>query len=768
MSRYLTAPKVGLLALISLYGDSVVPTAAIVPLLSFVVSFLLPLHATARGSPSCDKGNFPSNSINDIQEATIVHASGIPGRTLWDLFLKKLWEINSLDKLHVFFHSLSILLLNSSEEAQKDADDGNVSLPSRMRFSRNSPFGVFLRRAQLEFTRLQLHDSITLWKSFIFYRNPTLSTWRRRNPGPGKSTYDVNLAEPRVDGQEHFGLILYKDIMEADHRQVGNSTEDIEKLLEFQRDRMQTTGIRVTEDMQRRLVEMTQAGTTVPALFHYVNFLDAWKCGDYPSSFDNLHRFYDYTMHNQDRTFYQYALLNLAMLQKDFGCLSEAITAMNETISAARENKDLGCLNFSLSWLHHLSKAYPKEVNEIQKSGVLGNDREALVFMKAKAKESGMWSLLSTTFLSEARLGLLNGESVSTALENITKASHLSLVKNVSSTVASELRIHSSVFSRLGISCVAWSLEELLLECHFEHASAEEMLHAVTKRACAMALKGRHDDALARMESIDPGILRTLKHRQYWRMYMGLLKLQHALYRDDLKSAEHFLSQLQAYPSPDREMAFLIMVLEVKVQVRQQNYSNAIVLLEKHAKELQAEEADILFQISLMTLKAQIHDQAGISQKAFSIAIRAASLAYKARLLPALWQALRVLCQVLNSLQEFDGASKLLKAIMPQVLECEDCELAATTLSALADAHMGIAGQMLDGSIKQKEHMMRGLGYLEMSFDEFSRGNNIRGQRDTLAKKATILHLNGDLVLANDCAARYLAILKTTSDEMTT
>ena len=116
-------------------------------------------------------------------------------------------------------------------------------------------------------------------------------------------------------------------------------------------------------------------------------------------------------MQDRERTFYQYALLNLAILHKDFGCLSEAITAIRETISAARENKDLGCLNFSLSWLYHLSKTHPTEVDEIQKSGVLGNDRDTLVFMKAKAKESGMWGLLSTTFLSEARLGLVNVSS---------------------------------------------------------------------------------------------------------------------------------------------------------------------------------------------------------------------------------------------------------------------------------------------------------------------------------------------------------------------
>lgn len=113
-------------------------------------------------------------------------------------------------------------------------------------------------------------------------------------------------------------------------------------------------------------------------------------------------------MHNRDRTFYQYALLNLAILQADFGCYSEAIAAMQETIAAARENKDMSCLNYSLSWLYHFGKAHPEEAGEIQKSGVLGTEKEALAFLKTKAKDTSMWSLLSTCLLSEAKLGLTN------------------------------------------------------------------------------------------------------------------------------------------------------------------------------------------------------------------------------------------------------------------------------------------------------------------------------------------------------------------------
>ena len=111
-------------------------------------------------------------------------------------------------------------------------------------------------------------------------------------------------------------------------------------------------------------------------------------------------------MHNRDRALYQYALLNLAILHADFECYPEALTAMQETIASARENNDMACLNYSLSWLYHFGKTHPPLMSEIQKRGMLGPEKEAVSFLKAKAKETGLWSLLTTSLLSEAKLTL--------------------------------------------------------------------------------------------------------------------------------------------------------------------------------------------------------------------------------------------------------------------------------------------------------------------------------------------------------------------------
>ena len=183
-------------------------------------------------------------------------------------------------------------------------------------------------------------------------------------------------------------------------------------------------------------------------------------------------------------------------------------------------------------------------------------------------------------------------------------------------------------------------------------------------------------------------------------------------------------------------------------------------LLENLATRMDNGETDVLQRVKIMILKARIYDHAGITQKGFSVALRAASLAHKAKILPALWEAIGAVSRVLISMREFEAAVRLMESIMPQVLECEDCNLAAQSFSHLADALMGLAGDANAESLQRKERLTKALEHIDRSFDEFSRIEDVRGQCQMMAKRATIMHLNGDPVLANDCAAKYLDIKK--------
>lgn len=240
MSRYLTPSKLGLLALILLYTESVVPSSATVPILSFLVSPLLPTNSeTSRIEPGLQPHDI-TLAIDDFQRATISHASGIPGRTIWDLLLHKLWKIDSLDALHVFFDTLSLLLHRTPEEQHKDAEDGVDPNPNRMLLSRVSPLGSFVRRAQLEFTRLPIHDGVTLWKTFVAYRAPTLQQWRKRNPTAGNTSFDSNLHEDDLALGDPLTDVVYGALEYGVQHRACISTDDVEKLLSFQVDHMQS------------------------------------------------------------------------------------------------------------------------------------------------------------------------------------------------------------------------------------------------------------------------------------------------------------------------------------------------------------------------------------------------------------------------------------------------------------------------------------------------------------------------------------------------
>ena len=117
-----------------------------------------------------------------------------------------------------------------------------------------------------------------------------------------------------------------------------------------------------------------------------------------------------------------------------------------------------------------------------------------------------------------------------------------------------------------------------------------------------------------------------------------------------------------------------------------------------------------------MTLKAKIFAAAGQPERGFSAAVRAASTAMRARILPALWDAVGALAGILNELEEYRAANELLAAIMPQALEAGEMALSAELYSFHADACMGLAGKEEDKSSKTM-WLARTSTYLDRSLE---------------------------------------------------
>lgn len=468
-------------------------------------------------------------------------------------------------------------------------------------------------------------------------------------------------------------------------------------------------------------------------------------------------------MQNRDRLFYQYALMNMAVLQADFGCHKEAVTAMLETVSTARENRDMTCLNFALNWLFHFGRAHPALVRELESNSMLGTGKQSLAFLRVKAKETGMWTLWSSVLLGEAKVGLSNGDSVATAMEFMIRSSQIIVERNMTSMLGSQLSLTTALWERLGLTSLAKTTSDMFLRCHARHAMFDDELKVTCRLALFHAARGKHDSAMQLLDSLDENSLRSWKPYQYWLKYRGIIKLKKDLNHNNLDGAEQLLYQLLQSKSDDLEpdLAFLIDSVHIECLVRRGDLQAANDKTETLFSQLQDENKDIGLRVKLLLLKASLLDQCGRPQRGFTIAMRAASISWRARLMPCLWQAMGAMSNILISLSEFQPAIQLLTAVLPRALECGTSALTAQLYSYFADANMGLAGQQGVGSTKRREYMNKALGAVEKSFDDYSSIEDIVRQCEMMAKKAMIMKLSGERNLAADYAAAYVALRQT-------
>lgn len=771
MSRFLMPSDIGVLALVELYTEGAVPSGAIIPVLSFLASHT---GIDITKDSSNPQGRWQkahddillANSVKAFE--TLLHpfpaAVGLPGRRLRDLFLGKLWAIDSLDALHGFFDSLPMLLATKEEiRCMVEPEDGPQT--TRVPLMSNSPLAMFVRRAHLEFNRLHFEDASNLWKDFIVYRQPTASAWVRRKPSSSPVHFDKVLdlgASEWGEGATSIESITYGDLSAT---RVSASVHCLDRLIEFQVAQMQKYGLRVPSQIQRQFSDLLAASRSNPKLSHYLRFLEAWKTGDYPTSFDYLHRYFDYTMQNSDREHYHYALLNLAVLQADFGCYKDSVSTMLETIATAREKKDQSCLNFALNFFYNFSLQHPQLVEDLESSSISATGRETLAFLRVKAKETGMWSTWSSALLSEAKQGLTSGDSVATVLENVARSSHLLIERNLTNMIGSHISLEIAVWDRAGVAFLSTMMCEVFLRCHAANAVLDDSLKITCRLASMLASKGKYNESMELLEGMDEDSLRNWKAKKYWQRWRALIKLRRDLHHNDLDSAEYLLSQIMQSKPDDLEpdLIFVVDTLHYELLVRRGDLQTAFTKVEQLISE--SHDQDVALRARLLLMKAHLFAKAGRPQRGFSIAMRAASLAWKARLTNLLWQSIGTIADILTSLEEFEAAGKLLLVIIPRCLECDGRYMAANLYSSLADAYVGTAGKMgaapgrgTGPSKRRTEYLTKAIGALRRAFDYYASVEDVQKEMEVTAKMSAIMRVRGDVKVSNDLAAKYLEL----------
>lgn len=470
-------------------------------------------------------------------------------------------------------------------------------------------------------------------------------------------------------------------------------------------------------------------------------------------------------MQNSDREHYHYALLNLAVLQADFGCYKDAVSTMLETIATAREKRDTSCLNFALNFYYNFGLQHPHLVEDIETSSMSATGRETLAYLRVKAREAGMWSTWSHALLSEAKQGLISGDSVATALENVARSSHLLVERGLTNMLGTQFSLSIAVWDRAGVAFLSTMLCEVFLRCHAPNAILDDSLKITCRLASLLASKGRYNEGMDLLEKIDSNTLRLWKANKYWQKMRGLIKLRRDLHRNDLDGAEYLLSQIMQSKPDDLEpdLVFVVDSLHYELLIRRGDLQAAFAKVENLIAETQDQERDVALRVRLLLMKAHLFEKAGRPQRGFSVAMRAANLAWKARLMNLLWQSIGTVADILNSLEEYDTAEDLLLVIIPRCLECELSYMAANLYTSLADAYVGAAGRVgapreIINTKARMEYLAKAMEPLRRAFDYYATVEDVQKKLEVMAKMAMIMRVRGETKVADDLAAKYLEL----------
>jgi len=420
MARYLTPAKICTLIVVESYLQNRENPESDAKLLGLITQQLHP--ATNRQ----DSSDGPPEDASAFSASLASIPSNFPGRTHYDDFVHAAWTTADLDQLHHLFDRLYGIL------TPEDPEDRKVT-PA-------SPIGHFIRRCNVEWTRLRFADSLALLNAYKSYIESTWESWARTQPEAAQAYASKDSNADSVPGAIH-------GIPSTEAPMI--SSDDIDIALSTSIHSLQKLGARVSADLKAKLnswlVNHQQASDT-QNLHHFMNFFEAWRAGQYTLALEELHRYFDYSIASKGaaaggqgdgvKVYYQYALLHLSVLHADFERWEEALGTMEECIATgkwaalvdggrsyymsvsslantclARENQDTACLNFALSWLLYLRQAHNlPSVSSLRSLSALagdgGSEQDELAFLKAKAKDGKHWSLVSSTLLEEAKLEL--------------------------------------------------------------------------------------------------------------------------------------------------------------------------------------------------------------------------------------------------------------------------------------------------------------------------------------------------------------------------
>jgi anaphase-promoting complex subunit 5 len=315
MARYLTPAKICTLIVVESYLQNRGTPDSDAKLLGLITQ---QLHPTVKHQESPG----PSEDASAFAAPFVSIPSNFPGRTHYDDFVHAAWTVADLDQLHRLFDRIYTILTPEDPEERK--------------VTPASPIGHFIRRCNVEWTRLRFADSLALLNAYKSYIRPTWESWVRTQP-EASGMYASRDSADSVPGAMSSASSAAAPMI---------SSDDIDIALSTSIHSLQKLGARVPSELKVKLsswLTSHQQASDTQNLHHFMNFFEAWRAGQYTLALEELHRYFDYSIATKGdaaggqgdgvKVYYQYALLHLSVLHADFERWEEALGTMEECIT---------------------------------------------------------------------------------------------------------------------------------------------------------------------------------------------------------------------------------------------------------------------------------------------------------------------------------------------------------------------------------------------------------------------------------------------------
>ena len=230
------------------------------------------------------------------------------------------------------------------------ASDEQPPTSSTVYISRESKFGLFIRRLMVSYNKLlfeglsQLYDNM---KSFMAEYEEKQHQNQHESSRNSLPSFDASTILNVSTAEDNGGMrsAIY----------VGKINLFLEQKAQLIERGMDPVSMAETERQLQALPP------NIPKV-HFVRYLNFKSHREFQKALDSLHQYHDYSLNAHasreediaSHALIQYAVLNLAALHFEFEHYGSAMTSIQEAIRLAQQHGDHVCVAFAITWLMRL------------------------------------------------------------------------------------------------------------------------------------------------------------------------------------------------------------------------------------------------------------------------------------------------------------------------------------------------------------------------------------------------------------------------------